>query len=56
MKKLVILIQALLLWCSYASAQCGEYIESISESELEPYILKFEVCDVGEEVFWLYGS
>ena len=39
MKKLVILIQALLLWCSYASAQCGEYIESIAESELEPYVL-----------------
>ena len=39
MKKLAILILALLLWCSYASAQCGEYIESIAESELEPYVL-----------------
>ena len=28
-----------LLWHSNVSAQCGEYIESIAESELEPYVL-----------------
>ncbi|MBP5503199.1 MAG: hypothetical protein IKR94_08560 [Bacteroidales bacterium] len=39
MKRLAILILTVLLWQYNVMAQCGEYIESISDSELEPYIL-----------------
>lgn len=39
MNKLALLIITLLFANICAQAQCGEYIESISESELEPYIL-----------------
>ena len=39
MKRLTILILMVLLSGTYAKGQCGEYIESIAESELEPYVL-----------------